>query len=102
MLLALSVVMTGIKTSRITDALVTTGGAGVLAATMAALDTRVRDFFASMLALEPTRQLAIASTETQRFAHTVMETIGYHGTEDTWLVFPAIAGVALLILMFRS
>jgi len=94
--------MTNVMSSRYADGVVNVGGACMVLVGIAAIDERVREFLARVLAGDPSSELVHASVRAQRFARIVMDTADAHGTEPVALLFIAVASVLLGTLMLRS
>jgi hypothetical protein len=82
--------------------MVAAGSATVLVACLAALDTRVRDLIAGFLRGDPIRSISVGLAQSQRFAHSVMDTVGYQSLGYEPLIMFAIVGLVFLVLMMKS
>ena len=77
-------------------------GAGVLVASLAAIDGRVRDFIASLLATDAASHLDVASFRSQQLARAVSDAMSFNNESYGPLAVFAAVGVVFLILMFKS
>ena len=93
--------MIDLRGNRIENMMVATTGAGALVAVLAALDTRVRDLIAELIASDPARTFASASMRSQLFARSVMDTVGYQTLGYEPLIMFAVVGAVFLLLMLK-
>jgi hypothetical protein len=90
------------RRSRFADGMVAAGSATLLVAGLAALDTRVRDLIAGFLRGDPIRSISVGIEQSRRFAHSVMDTVGYQSLGYEPLIIFAIVGLVFLVLMMKS
>ena len=93
--------MIAARRSKFADGVMAAGSATVLVACLAAIDTRVRDLITGFLHGDPVRSVSVGLMQSQRLAHNVMDTIGYHSLGYEPLIGFALVGLLFLVLMLK-
>jgi hypothetical protein len=94
--------MTELKMDRVTERFMIAGSGLVLLAGIVALDSTIRDRVKGLLTGNAGSEMSIASAYLQRMTGSALETMRYHGAEDTMLVFFAVGAIVLLVLMVKT
>lgn len=87
---------------RVTERAMVAGSGIVLLAGTAALDDTIRGRLAGLFSGNAGSEVGVASAYLQRLTGSLIETMRYHGAEDTTLVVFAVGAVVLLVLMVKT
>ena len=94
--------MTELKIDRISERVMVAGSGLALLAGIVALDDTIRDRVKGLLTGNAGSEMSVTSAYVQRLTGSALETMRYHGAENTMLVFFAVGAVVLFVLMLKT
>jgi hypothetical protein len=87
---------------KLADKMVAAGSLGALLLGLAVLDERFRTTILGVLAADSSSDIAAVGVRAQRYVMSLIDTVGFGGSDHQPLVFFACAGLGLLLLMLRT